>query len=141
MRKHKQFGRQLYWTIEYENLRMKNSKLMKDAEIDRYLKNYLIKTLKVKALESFEIKLPKGIANKILREKMKKHKFKWTVEIEVADVWVADGYEVNAENLKDAILGYGLRPRPGEIRVKIIKKPSKKRLKKIQKMLDGWRGA
>ena len=58
---------------------------------------------------------------------------KWTVEIEVADTWVADGFELDAERLHNVImsgmLGYAY---DNEVKVKIIGKPEPKVIREIQ---------
>ena len=58
---------------------------------------------------------------------------KWTVEIDIDNSWIADGFELEADNLRDAIneslLGYA---RPEEIKVKILKAPSKINILKLQ---------
>jgi hypothetical protein len=59
--------------------------------------------------------------------------FKWTVEIEISEVWVADGYEVEAERLKDTILEHSLGYAfDTEVKVKVLSKPSIKAIRKVQ---------
>jgi hypothetical protein len=59
--------------------------------------------------------------------------FKWTVEIEVSEVWVGDGFQLDEDHLKDAILanllGYATED---EVRVKIVKAPSLKAIAEAQ---------
>lgn len=63
----------------------------------------------------------------------KPKKFKWVVEIEVDEVWVADGYEANADRVKDAIMEYSLGyAYDSEVNVKILKAPTKKSIAKAQ---------
>jgi len=63
----------------------------------------------------------------------KKRRFKWTVEIEVDEIWVADGYEATAERVQEAILSYSLGyARDEEVKVKIIKAPSRKSIAAAQ---------
>jgi hypothetical protein len=60
-------------------------------------------------------------------------KFKWTVEIEINPIWVADGYEATPMRIKDAILNYDLGyAMESEVRVKAIKSPPKKDIRKAQ---------
>jgi hypothetical protein len=60
-------------------------------------------------------------------------KFKWVVEIEIDETWVADGYEAKADRVKDAILNYSLGyAYDHEVNVKVLKAPSKDRIKKAQ---------
>lgn len=51
-------------------------------------------------------------------------KFRWTITVEVAECWIADGFNPTAEQFQDAIysemLGYAT---PGEVRVAIVKAP------------------
>lgn len=55
------------------------------------------------------------------------------VEIEIDEIWVADGYEVTAERIQEAILTYSLGyARDEEVKVKIVKAPSKKSIAAAQ---------
>ncbi len=59
--------------------------------------------------------------------------YKWTVEFQVADVWVEDGFDLTneralnmlAEDLSMAEIGH-------ELKAKVIKAPSKKAIRKEQ---------
>lgn len=58
--------------------------------------------------------------------------YTWTVQISVADTWVADGFDLTADRLKDMVLadlGYAY---DGEVRVKIIKAPKPEDIRKEQ---------
>lgn len=58
--------------------------------------------------------------------------FKWTVEIEVNEVWVADGFEVTAERVQEWIqeaIGYSY---DSETRVRVVKAPDPKEIAKAQ---------
>jgi hypothetical protein len=64
---------------------------------------------------------------------MSRKKFKWTVEIEVTENWVADGFEVHDAILKQAIQNY-LLPYSfdHEIKVKVLTAPNPEQIKLIQ---------
>lgn len=50
--------------------------------------------------------------------------FKWTVEIEVSETWVADGFDATNERIH-SMLAHDLRYAYGhELRAKVIKRPS-----------------
>lgn len=58
--------------------------------------------------------------------------FKWTVEIEVNEIWVADGFEVTAEGVKEMIqeaIGYSYEH---ETRVRVVSSPDPTEIKKAQ---------
>lgn len=58
--------------------------------------------------------------------------YKWTVEIEVNEVWVADGFEVTAGRLQDMLqeaIGFA---HDNETRVRVIKSPSDTSIRKAQ---------
>lgn len=58
---------------------------------------------------------------------------KWVIEVEVAECWVADGYEANADRVKEAILNYSLGyAQDEEVRVKTLKRPSAKAIRQAQ---------
>ncbi len=62
-----------------------------------------------------------------------KNKFKWLVEIEVDPTWIADGYDLQAVDVQEAIREYSLGyAYPDEVKVKVLKKPNKKRILKEQ---------
>jgi hypothetical protein len=63
----------------------------------------------------------------------KPKKFKWTVEIEIDETWVADGYEATAERVQEAILCYSLGyAYDHEVKVKTLKAPSKAAIRAAQ---------
>jgi hypothetical protein len=60
-------------------------------------------------------------------------KFKWTVEIEVDETWVADGYEATAERVKEAILEHSLGyAYDHEVKVTLLKAPKASDVEKAQ---------
>jgi hypothetical protein len=62
--------------------------------------------------------------------------YKWTVEIEVNEVWVADGFDLTDERLKEMIeseLGYSYSH---ETRVQVLKAPSPKKIRRAQGYTD-----
>ncbi len=61
---------------------------------------------------------------------------KWTVEIEVDDSWVADGYEVTPDRLAESVMrdiGYAY---PNEVSVKVLKAPAPDKVAKVQGYRD-----
>lgn len=59
-------------------------------------------------------------------------KFKWTVSIEVDEVWVADGFNLTADRLHDMVqsdLGFATE---GEIVCTIVKAPKPEAIAKVQ---------
>lgn len=59
-------------------------------------------------------------------------KFKWTIEIEVDPIWVADGFDLNEENVQDRVwkmLPYALGH---EFKAKVLKAPPKKLIEETQ---------
>lgn len=59
-------------------------------------------------------------------------KFKWTVEIEIDEVWVADGFELTEERLIDMVQSDLQYATESEIKVKILKSPDEKAISKAQ---------
>lgn len=62
--------------------------------------------------------------------------FKWTVDIEVNEVWVADGFEVTAERLQEMLqeaIGFSYE---SETRVRVVKAPSEQEIRKAQGYID-----
>ena len=59
--------------------------------------------------------------------------FKWTIEIEVAPSWVADGFDPDADQFKDAILAHMLGlANPDEVTVRVIGAPDPAAVQKEQ---------
>lgn len=59
-------------------------------------------------------------------------KFKWTVEIEVDETWVADGFNLDqdrADDWKNKLIAFAY---DNEVSIKIIKSPSRKSIRKMQ---------
>jgi hypothetical protein len=54
---------------------------------------------------------------------------KWIIEVEIADVWIADGFNPEADAFQSAInaemLGYA---RPDEVKVRIVKAPTEQQI-------------
>lgn len=68
---------------------------------------------------------------------MPKQKFKWVVEIEIDEIWVSDGYEATADNVKEAILGYSLGyANDHEVKTKLLKSPKSIAIRKAQGYKD-----
>lgn len=57
--------------------------------------------------------------------------FKWVIEVQVAPIWVEDGFDLSQEthNRLSTLLPFA---NEGEIKVKILKAPSPKAIRKIQ---------
>ena len=58
---------------------------------------------------------------------------KWTVEISVDDSWIADGYILKAEEVKDLILSELYGAFDDEVKVTIIGSPDLAELNKLRK--------
>ncbi len=64
---------------------------------------------------------------------MKNKRFKWVVEIEIDELWVADGYEATAERIQEAILCRSLGwAQDHEVKVKQVSSPKKADIAKAQ---------
>jgi hypothetical protein len=58
--------------------------------------------------------------------------FKWTVEIAVNEIWVADGFEITADKIQEALqtmIGYSYE---NETRVRVITAPASAAIRKAQ---------
>lgn len=63
----------------------------------------------------------------------KPESYKWVIELEIDPVWVADGFEADEFHIAEAIRAYSLGyAYPHEVKAKILKRPSKKRILKEQ---------
>ncbi len=58
--------------------------------------------------------------------------FKWTVEIEVAEAWVEDGFDLTEERLKDMVEADLMYSYHNECKVKILEAPDPKEIRKVQ---------
>jgi hypothetical protein len=59
--------------------------------------------------------------------------YKWTIEVEVAEVWVEDGFDPDVRQWHEAITGTMLGfATEGEVSVRVLSKPSPKRIAKAQ---------
>lgn len=59
-------------------------------------------------------------------------KFKWTVEFEVDEVWVADGFDMDDEVAQAMISKWLSYSYPWETGARIVKSPTAKAIKKAQ---------
>lgn len=67
-----------------------------------------------------------------MTERVRTKPFKWTIEVEVAPVWVEDGFDLSDARAQKVFLrelGYA---RFEEVTCKVIKAPSRKSIRKIQ---------
>ena len=58
--------------------------------------------------------------------------YKWIVEIEISEVWVADGFEITADDVQEMIqkqIGYSYEH---ETRVRIVKSPTVEEIRLTQ---------
>lgn len=63
----------------------------------------------------------------------KKKFFKWTVEFEVDEIWVADGFELTEERALEMLAhDLGWADMGTELKAKVIKSPSPKAVRKAQ---------
>jgi hypothetical protein len=58
--------------------------------------------------------------------------FKWTIEVEVAEVWVEDGFDFNKDRCVDLETSLIDWASEGEVRVKVVKAPDPKEIRKTQ---------
>lgn len=58
--------------------------------------------------------------------------YTWTVQISVADTWVADGFDLTADRLKDMVLSDLGYAHDGEVVTKIIRAPKPEDIRKEQ---------
>lgn len=63
---------------------------------------------------------------------MKKKFYKWTVEIQIAAEWVADGADLTSSRMHDIMTNYYSHLYSSEIKTKTIKAPTNKELAKEQ---------
>ncbi len=63
-------------------------------------------------------------------------RFKWTVEIEVDESWVADGFDLTDERAKEMLANEITGAFNNEIDAKVIKAPSKAKIMKAQGYSD-----
>ena len=62
----------------------------------------------------------------------KPKRFKWTVEIEVDEKWVADGFDLTNDNITDRLQSMLPFATSDEVSGKILRAPSKKAIRKAQ---------
>lgn len=58
--------------------------------------------------------------------------FRWAVEIVVSEVWVADGFDLTEERLKEMVMSDLSCAHGHEVRVAIVKRPDPKAIAKAQ---------
>lgn len=63
-------------------------------------------------------------------------KFKWTVEIEVDEIWVADGFNLDNDRMQDIMLNELDFASSSEVKAKVIKAPSVASIRKAQGYKD-----
>jgi len=63
-------------------------------------------------------------------------KYKWTVEIEVDPIWVADGIDLTSERMHEILMTYYGHVYSHEITCKTVKAPNPKRIRKEQGYRD-----
>lgn len=59
-------------------------------------------------------------------------RLKWTVEIEVDETWVADGFDLTPDNIKERVAEMLPHAYGSEFDAKVIKAPSKQSIAKAQ---------
>ena len=62
----------------------------------------------------------------------KPRRYKWTLEIEVDESWVADGFDFNenrVQDLTESLIGYA---KPGEVSIRVIEAPTANRIREAQ---------
>jgi hypothetical protein len=63
---------------------------------------------------------------------MKPKFYKWTVQIEVSENWIEDGFDLDEERLQAMVLSDLSFAYSSEVRVKILKSPSPEAIAKAQ---------
>ncbi len=59
-------------------------------------------------------------------------KFKWTIELEVAECWVADGFNPTDEMFTECLLGWLGWATESEVKARIVKKPDQEKVARMQ---------
>lgn len=59
-------------------------------------------------------------------------KFKWTVEFEVTEAWVEDGFEITAERALDMLANALPYAYGSELKAKVVKAPAQAIIRKTQ---------
>lgn len=59
-------------------------------------------------------------------------KFKWTVEFEVDEIWVADGFDLDAERAEAMLMNDLTFAEGHEVSAKVIAAPSRERIREAQ---------
>lgn len=67
-----------------------------------------------------------------MSERVRTKPFKWTIEVEVAPVWVEDGFNLTEERAQSVFLRELGWARSDEVTCKVVKAPSRKSIRKIQ---------
>lgn len=63
---------------------------------------------------------------------MKKQTFKWILELEVSEYWVADGFDITEENVQDIANAMNPYAIVGEYRVRILQAPAPETVRQAQ---------
>lgn len=63
---------------------------------------------------------------------MKKRTFKWVLEIEVSEDWVADGFDITEENVQNIADGINPYAVEGEYTARILKAPAPELVRQAQ---------
>ncbi len=70
--------------------------------------------------------------SRITRGRDGRKKFSWTVEISVSETWVADGFDLDIEDLRNMVEARLPYIRPSEYAVRITAKPLRSAIKQAQ---------
>lgn len=73
-----------------------------------------------------------GAYSKHCQKETTMSKFKWTVEIEVDEVWVADGFDLDNDRMNDIMLEHLSYATSSEVKCKVVKSPSVASVRKAQ---------
>lgn len=59
-------------------------------------------------------------------------KFKWTLEVEVDETWVADGFDFHEDRVRELAEGLIAYAYPHEVKVRVLSAPDPKAIRKAQ---------
>lgn len=59
-------------------------------------------------------------------------RFKWTVQIEIDETWVADGFELTADRVQDMLLSELSYAREDEVSARVLRAPSPAAIRRAQ---------
>ena len=63
---------------------------------------------------------------------MAQRTFKWVLEVEVSEYWVADGFDITEENVQDIANALNPYAIEGEYRVRILQAPAPELVRQAQ---------